>query len=267
MRKAEPDDQRFTEFTDHWIRKRIDLPERDHRTDYTVVPAFPDVVAELPEGEREYYLGRANFLLAMDVPASRRPPMWAEADRRFTAAIEAGFDRADAWFFLGKTRLYAGSVAGAQEAFAEAVAREPEHHDANFALGQALYQLGRIDEAGAVFEAKLERQSDDTMALAEYARVAWTQKRYGEALDYYSRATALEPWNPTLQLNYGMSFASMSRFDEAAKAGEAATALDPDDPGVWNLYHNAMREAGRAHAAREGQRQYERMSGIPEHSE
>ena len=38
MRKAEPDDQRFTEFTDHWIRRDINLKERDHRQNYQVEP-------------------------------------------------------------------------------------------------------------------------------------------------------------------------------------------------------------------------------------
>src|SRR6185295_14570810 len=67
MRKAEPDDQRFTEFTDHWIRKDIRGDgARDPRQDYTIEPMSPEAEAALSEGERAYFQGRAVQLLARD---------------------------------------------------------------------------------------------------------------------------------------------------------------------------------------------------------
>jgi predicted CXXCH cytochrome family protein len=267
MRRAEPDDQRFTEFTDHWIRRDIELERRDHREDYSVVAAFPDQLSSYPAGEQAYYRGRANFLLAMDAPESRRPPMWDEAERWFVEAIEQGFDNASSQFFLAKSRAYRGDPVGALEAFKRAVEHDPAHHDANLALGQTLFQAGNLDAAAAAFRGMLERDPDDPMALAEYARVAWTQKRYEEALHFYQRAAEQEPWNPTLQLNVGMSLASLQRFAEAAEVGSLATALDPDNSKTWNLYFNAMREAGRGDRAYEGQRQFERMQTVEDGAE
>jgi tetratricopeptide (TPR) repeat protein len=185
--------------------------------------------------------------------------MWDKAERWFGEAIEQGFDNANSQFFLGKTRGYKGDQAGALEAFERAVEHDPAHHDANLALGQAWVQAGDLNAGGTVFRGMLERDPDDPMALAEYARVAWTQQRYDEALRFYQRAAEQEPWNPTLQLNLGMSLASLQRFAEAAEAGELATALDPDNSNTWNLYFNAMRETGRGDLASEGRRQFERL--------
>ena len=138
MRRAEADDQRFAEFTDHWIRRDINATERDHRQQFGIEPIFPDRLASFPMGERAFYEARAIALLSEDAPASKRPPMWTEAEQTFEQAIHDGFDKVESWFFLGKIRLLLGKSTAAEAAFERAYVHDPTHQDNAFALAQAL---------------------------------------------------------------------------------------------------------------------------------
>ena len=97
------------------------------------------------------------------------------------------------------------------------------------------------------------------MVLSEYGRTLFNLNRLDEALAVLERANASEPWDSTLQVNLGMSLAAKGRMADAAKAGERAVALDPEWIEAWNLYFNAMREAGRPDEAREGRLQTESL--------
>ena len=59
-----------------------------------------------------------------------------------------------------------------------------------------------------------------------------------------------------------MSLAAVGRFEEAAEAGVRATRLDPDGLENWELYWNAMREAGHAEESAEGRRMAELLRNV-----
>jgi cytochrome c-type biogenesis protein CcmH/NrfG len=254
MRRAEPDDQRHTAFTDHWIRRDIEI-ERDPRVQFEVEPVFPDQVAQLSPGEQAYFAGRGNFLLAYNIPPASQGPLWARAESAFEEAIGAGFDGADSWFFLGRTRLSRGRRPQAIEAFEKALAHEPDHYDAKFALAQTLAATGQVDRAAGIFEQMLQEDPRNPMALSEAGRIWLARGRGAQTLAAFQTAVREEPWSATLQLNLGKTLASLGRFDEAARAGERAVALDPDDPDTWDFYANVMQVAGRPADAAEGRRQ------------
>jgi Flp pilus assembly protein TadD len=262
MRRGEPDDQRYTEFTDHWIRRDIRVEGRDHRQSYDLEPVFPERLAAIPPGEQAFYRARAAFLLARDAPESKRPPMWAAAARDFEAAIGGGFDNVHSWFFLGKTRLYSNDPRGAEQAFARAHAHDGSHHDAAYALGQALLRSGDTSRAYDLFRAMVERDPGNAMALAELGRALSLLGRQQEALSCYERAIVEEPWQASLQLNKAKLLAALGRFDEAAELSKRVVALDPDDPEAWILYQKAHEAAGRMDDAREGQRMAERLARV-----
>lgn len=244
MLVAEPVDRRYTLFTDHWIRRRIDEPQR-RRENFDLEPVFADAFAALTEGEQAYYRGRANYLRAIESAPYVSRQLWPRAERSFREAIAAGLDIPDVWFFLGKTQIYLGRIDLAVEPLQQAVQRDPGHHDAAFALGQTFTGLGRFEQARAVFAEMLRRDADDPMALAEYGRTLWTLGRPEEALTAYDQAIELEPWRPTLHLNRGMTLASVGRLEEAAEAAREAVRRDPDGLKVWEFYANVMRAAGK----------------------
>ena len=72
----------------------------------------------------------------MDAPRSRYDEMWADAEREFLAAIDAGYENEAVWFFLGKTWVFQRRDGDARRAFRKALELDPAHHDANYALGQ-----------------------------------------------------------------------------------------------------------------------------------
>ena len=253
MRTAEPDDQRMTEFTDHWIRRRIDDDVRDNRTNRNLEPFFPEAFQAMSEGEQAWVEGRAYFLLGNEATPSWRPEMYGKAEERFRTAIASGLDSDQTWFFLGKTILQQGRPVEAVEAFTKAVAHGTGHRDAAYSLAQTLNALNRVDEAEVVLREMLERDGNDALALAEFGLVSWKQERYGEALAAYERAAKVEPWNSMIQTNLAMTLSAVGRYDDAAWISERVAQLDPDDPRTWNLYANVMREAGRAEDAEWGQ--------------
>src|SRR5262245_392779 len=262
MRRAEPDDQRCTEFTDHWIRRDITAGQDDRRTLFDVEPVFPDRFAALPPGEQAFYRARAKSLLARDVPTRLQGPIWVAAERDFEQAISAGFDNVYAWFFLGKVREYQSRNREAAEAFEHAYARDPAHHDAAYSLAQSLVVQGQLERALQLFRGMQERNPRDAMALAEIARVQGMTGHHAEALETFDRAIAIEPWQASLVLNKAKVLASAGRFAEAATLADTLVSLDPDNPDVWLFYEKVNEAAGRMEKFAEGRRFVERLSAL-----
>jgi Tfp pilus assembly protein PilF len=259
MRKGETVDRKHAPFTDHWIRREIAHAARDERTDFTMEPILTDAFAALSPGERAYYVARGYFLRAHELPQRKAGTLWERAENGFVEAIEAGFDVAESWFFLGKVQIARGRWPDALRCFEEALARDPDSHDALLAYGQALGALRRTREAQAVFEQMLVRTPGDPMARAELGRMLWEQGRFDEARAAYDAAIQAEPWNAALWLNRGMVLASMQRFDAAAEDGFRAASIDTDNPAIWEFYEKALEHAGRPHEAAEARRHAERM--------
>ena len=249
MRKAEPDDQRFTEFTDHWVRRSVDV-EHEPRRDFTIEPTFPAVLATLDPGEQAFLWARAHYLFGDKTPQAR-DAFFAAAEAKFVEAIDAGFDRPDALYFLGKVYLLRGKVDDARRAFEAVLARQPTHHDGNFAYGQLLSLTGDPGAAEAIFRTMLERDPGDTMALAELGRILFAGGRPDDALRAYREATRIDPLNPQLWLNLGMTYAGSGRMEDAAEVGRRLAGLEPDSGSTWTFLHNVMRETGREREARE----------------
>jgi tetratricopeptide (TPR) repeat protein len=262
MRKAEPDDQRFTEFTDHWIRRDIDLDERDHRDNFEIEPIFPERFAKLPAGEQWFYRARAESLLGRDVPTSKQPPVWVMAEKSFEQSIELGFDNVHSWFFLGKVRTYQKRYREAHVAFERAYRHDQTHHDAAFAYGQSLVRQRDPNGGLEVFRKMLAQDSGDTMALAEVGRVLSSLGRHEEAIEHYDRAIREEPWLVNLHLNRGRVFATMGNFAEAARSAKEIVRLDPDNPDSWTFYEKSHEAAGLMDEALEGRRFVQRLSGV-----
>jgi len=263
MRRAEPDDQRFTEFTDHWIRRDVRAEPPDHRESYDVEPVFPESFARLTPAEQSFYRARAQALLARDAPARLRQPIWAAAERDYLESIRLGFDNADAWFFLSKIRRHMGARPAAHEALERAFARDRHHYDSAYAWGQALAQQGDPRAALAVFEDLLLRNPDDPMALAEAGRMLTLLGRPQETLSYLERAIRAEPWTAILRANACRTLAALGRFEEAAAMSLEAVRLNPDSPEMWELYEKTHEALGRQAEAAEGRRQRDIMSRIP----
>ncbi len=259
MRRGEPDDQRFTTFTDHWIRRRIDTEPGDH-PGQEIAPVWPADLASMSPGEQAFYRGRAKFLVAEDRPQQVRNALWNGVIDEFSQAIRHGHDTIDTRFYLGKTYALQGRWDDAIAELRRTLEKDAANREAQFALGQALASKGEVAQARDVFKKMLDDDPKDVKALAEYGRTVWTLGAPAEALDAYARAIEREPWTAGLHLNRAAVLASMGRFGEATDAARQAAVLDPESRDAWNFIANAAREAGRADEAREAARITERLA-------
>lgn len=264
MRVAEPDDQRFTTFTDHWIRRDIEVKEKDHRDRFDVEPIFPDRFEKLPAGEQAFYQARAESLLARDIPLRGQPPIWAAAEKNFRRAIELGFDNVHSQFFLAKILQNQQRWREAHEALEAAHRHDAAHHDAAYALGQSFLRANAPERALPIFQAMLERDADDAMALAEMGRTLGLLNRVDEALGYFDRALLVEPWQSSLYINKGKLLAQLGRFDEAATLAQDGVELDPDSRDAWFFYYKSNEAAGRTAEAAKGRGFAERLANVPD---
>ncbi|MBY0563608.1 MAG: YaiO family outer membrane beta-barrel protein [Hyphomonadaceae bacterium] len=108
-------------------------------------------------------------------------------------------DDADAWVRLGFARAASHDAAGAEEAFARALAIAPGYDDAKLGLAQLAYRAGDLEEArrwlGAIGEAR--RADPDVAALsralsaAQSADVTW---RVDASIAYSALSDDLDPW-------------------------------------------------------------------------
>jgi Flp pilus assembly protein TadD len=235
MRKGVPNDLRHSVFTDHWIRRRIDEPRRPRST-FDVTPYLPGEFAALSPADRAYYTGRAISLRAHSVPPQIQRSMWPEAERAFREAIGLGFEKADAWFFLGKALQAQGKQRDAAEAFATAHAKDPSSHDAAFAHGQSLLRQKRAAEAERVFEAMVREHASSAAPYAELARTRAERGDYAGALDLYRAALEREPSNASMHENAAMMLSALERHAEAMAEAREAIRLAPESPRVRGTY-------------------------------
>jgi tetratricopeptide (TPR) repeat protein len=255
MRKAEPDDQRHTEFTDHWIRKRIQPPAHEARASIDFAPVFQAAFDALPQADRDFYRGRINLLKSLETPPGVRNAMWAEADPAFRSAVDHGFRAADVWFFLGKTLSYQKRWDAAESALKRAREVRPGYPEASFQLGRALLAQKKLQEAAGVYEEMLRADPRDPAALAELASCRLAENRKDEALALNDRALREDPGSARLHANRCLILMSMGRTDEAARSALEAARLDPADAAVWGLAAEVLTRAGRsADAADAGSR-------------
>lgn len=245
MRRDEPDDQRFTEFTDHWIRREIEVDESEERRSHELEPMDPALLASFPPGEQAFYMARAYHLMAAKFPHPEREPYHREALAAYLRAVASGFDVAESWYYLGKIHEELRDGRAALDAFTRAVERDATYFDARFALAQTSAALGDAARARRIYEAMLAERPDDPMLLSEAGRLWFAAGERPRALAAIERAVRLEPWNAKLHLNRGMVLAADRRLEEAARSIEEAVRRDPDNPRLWDVYAKVMGELGR----------------------
>jgi tetratricopeptide (TPR) repeat protein len=102
----------------------------------------------------------------------------------------------------------------------------------------ALNSLEKVDEAKALLEKLTEEYPDDTRPLDALGNILRSHERYGEALEYYSKAVALidKPTQENWPLFYSRGVCNERRKDwPAAEADfKEALQLSPDESLVLN---------------------------------
>lgn len=145
----------------------------------------------------------------------------AEAEAVWKTAIEHDAITPMTWYYLGYGRLSAGDAAEASEAFATAATGSPDMVFPN-----------RL-EAILALRAALEVNPEDARACHYLGNLFYDKRQYDLALEYWERASRLDPVFPTTWRNLGLIYYNkLSDSSRAVSAMERAFELDPTDSRV-----------------------------------
>ena len=129
----------------------------------------------------------------------------------------------------------------------EALAIDPTYAPALVTVGSMEYQLGRKDEAAALFEAlvKLPADTEDLEQIIDKAGTFLTEaKDFELASTLYEAACSAFPKSGLLLGGWSYSLAKLGRLDDAVTIQRRAVALDPDNPEVLSDLGWALIESG-----------------------
>jgi tetratricopeptide (TPR) repeat protein len=73
----------------------------------------------------------------------------------------------------------------------------------------------------------------------------YNQARYGDALDSFEQAIAIDPFLQRAWYGKGLACAALSNHDQAVKAFDRATELNADDEDAWMKKGDSFRALGR----------------------
>ena len=115
--------------------------------------------------------------------------------------------------------------------------------------GYSLTELGRLEEAVAVYDQAIALQDDSAWAFARKGRALRLLGEYDAALVCLDRAIALQPRYAWAWRGKGMVLELNGSPQEALQCYETAASFDPTD--VWNWYNQAdmLSELGRTDEA------------------
>jgi len=250
MRRSEPADQRFTAFTDHWIRRRVEppAPPAAERPGATLSVLRVGGEPEGAEGPTSFSLGVAYFAKKMEGTYSNLIP-WSKPEGEFRSVVEHEPTLAEGWHMLGTVALRQGHVTEAIGDFREALKLKPDHDRARRQLASALLVQGRAGEAEPLLRGALAGNPTDIAAMSDLARALVVLGREAEAGEILGRALGLSPGEPTLRANQGMLEARLGRHAEAVENLRAAASLAPGLPEIWDALAASLIASHQARAA------------------
>jgi len=178
-----------------------------------------------------------------------------EAVENFDRALKLDPDFADAHLSRGQALLELGRLEDARLACAAAAALRPRDALALLMLGTALRRLERLPDALDAFAQALTINPDYSEALVSKGAILREMGRPADALPPLDRALALSPGYALAHSNRANALNDLKRFEEALAAAQRAISLDAKLVEAWIGCGNALR---RLHRLAEALSAYER---------
>ncbi len=233
MRTAGTSDIPHVTFTDHWIRRDPPPSSDATATREDVRGTTPYQLVDLASGGDPPSPAGADAALALATfslyetahPLPAYLPRVATLARR---ALAGGVDRADLRVALGRALAGQDSLAAAQQALTEAVARHPADPYARLWLGEVESLRGRHTQAADAFTEAARLAPRLTEARVRLGAALSQAGRWAEAVAALEPAVAQDPirhvdgWNAL-----GLARLQLGRLDGALAALRRAVALDP----------------------------------------
>ncbi len=178
-----------------------------------------------------------------------------EAVENFDRALKLDPDFADAHLSRGQALLELGRLEDARLACAAAAALRPRDALTLLMLGTTLRRLERLPDALDALAQALTINPDYSEALVSKGAILREMGRPADALPPLDRALALSPGYALAHSNRANALNDLKRFEEALAAAQRAISLDAKLVEAWIGCGNALR---RLHRLAEALSAYER---------
>jgi protein O-mannosyl-transferase len=145
---------------------------------------------------------------------------------------------------LGNALFALGRIDEAVVRYQRVLALEPGNLGAMMNLGLAFDQIGKSDDAIAMFRGVLRVNPTDVPATNQLGRALAKQGNLDQAVVYYRAAVQRKPDFAEAHVNLADTLQAMGHFDQAIAQYRVALQLNPTDPAVHNNLAAALTERG-----------------------
>jgi len=163
-----------------------------------------------------------------------------EAEELYRAILNAKPDDFDCLHLLGVIYLQHGDHEHAVRHIDAALKINPRLPSAYNNRGNALGELGRIDEALASYDSAIAVEPAYVEAWVNRGITLARLGRFEEALASYDRAAVLRAADAAIWHNRGNALKELNRFTEAVASYDRAITLQPDHAGAFYNRGNAL---------------------------
>jgi tetratricopeptide (TPR) repeat protein len=204
--------------------------DKDRDKDREKVP----ITTVSPEARTLYLEGR-NLLETLRV---------TDARRRFEAAVEQ--DRGFALGYLG----LANTAPSTHDFFAAveravALADKASPPERLMIRGLQAGATGKPAQQKALYAQLVQAYPRDERALTLLATFYFGQQDYPKAIDYYTKAVAIDPSFTSPYNLLGYAYRAIERYADAEKAFQKYIELIPGDPNPYDSYGEMLMKVGR----------------------
>jgi len=164
---------------------------------------------------------RSHFALARVYERLERP---ADAERALRAGLKDNPGSLAVYAGLARGRRQRGDRAGEVEIYREVLRRRPNHHATLVALGDALIDMQRLDEARRTLEIVEKKHPDDLRTIVRLGYLDLEQKRFPSAEARFERVLASNPEQAEVYYFLGTARRQANDLDGAIEAYERVPA-------------------------------------------
>jgi len=172
-------------------------------------------------------LPQAWKLSGLSLQLAGRAP---EAEREFSSALQLFPNDSDLWFYLARVQYLQSSLKVAERSARRAIRLQPDHAGAHTQLAMTLEALNdypnALDHYRRGVELSQKQRRPPTLPLIYTANLMIKLNRVEEALDYLTRATAIDSQSSEIRLSRGRALEKLGRIAEAETEYQQAVSID-----------------------------------------
>jgi tetratricopeptide (TPR) repeat protein len=183
-------------------------------------------------------------LAALMACAWQQTTYWRNSETLWNHTLACTTNNDEAHYALGNAFFENGKLNEAIAQFQKALQIRPERAEAHYNLGIALYQQGEMDQAIAHFQKALQINPAYAQAHNNLGGALLQEDKLDEAIPQFQAALQLDPNAASPHLNLGIALFQKGKVDEAIGHFRAALQLRPAYAAAHYNLGNALAQKG-----------------------